>query len=578
MALDESDQRATRMGRAALGVGASIPALLLAFVSVASLAYFFAFLRPLAGGVDAVLPIDPGDGSPGVALLSAVGMGALSVGLLRGKTVAWWLAVATLAAALLYQAATLAHPLGVVMVGGLLAVLLADNRRYEVETAASWRRRILALLVIAGVIVGLETSLVIAATGAWPHPFAALAGVTAALGDAFGISDDTAGSILSVTSHNVLLALLILMARLPIVLAAIGILSPVPEPPADPSTRERARGIGQRFGCGALLPFQLGDDKFVFSPADADGMVVYGVAGGTAVVLGDPIGPEEEAPTVLAAFLARCRKVGRTPVFYQTSGPGRRALVQAGFRLFRVGEEAVIQLGDFDLSGSRRANLRHTITRCRKAGVLIRWFPSGIDADAAVGLSPQLEAINEHWRRRAGPELGFTISHFDVVNLRWQPVAMAVAEDGRALGFATFRPTGADGGWVLDLMRRTEDSPPGVVEACIAAAAAAFRAGGSATLSLGLAPMYGLKQPGTAEERLLAMGTRLIHRWYEVDGLAFFKGKFDPIWVPRYGAIRRRRDFLGFVIALLLIHVRLKSLLPRWRRSTAEPPAARSAP
>jgi lysylphosphatidylglycerol synthetase-like protein (DUF2156 family) len=117
-----------------------------------------------------------------------------------------------------------------------------------------------------------------------------------------------------------------------------------------------------------------------------------------------------------------------------------------------------------------------------------------------------------------------------------------------------------------------------VVEFSIAEARSAFRAGGSTTLSLGLAPLAGLEASGPAEERLLALGARLVHHWYEVKGLAFFKGKFDLIWVPRYGAIRHRHDILGFVLALLLVHVRLASMLPRWRRSTAEPSNARSAP
>ncbi len=566
MTLVEPQKRTARVARAALSWGVAIPALILALLSIVSLAYFLGFLRPLARGVDAVWPIDAGDASPSFALLSAVGLGALSVGLLKGKAVAWWLAVATLVVALLCQAATLAHPLGVVVVGGLLSVLVADNRHYEVETSASWRRRALALMVAAGVLVGLETSLVIAATGSWPGPLGLLSDATAALGNAFGISDATAGDLLRVTSHNVLLALLIVAARLPIVLAAIGVLSPAPEHAPDPSTRARAREIGRRFGCGALLPFQLGDDKFVFVPADADGMVVYGVAAGTAVVLGDPIGPAQETSKVLAAFLARCHRVGRTLVFYQASGPGSGALAQAGFRVFRVGQEAVVELGTFDLSGPRRANLRHTITRCRRAGVSIRWFASGIDPAVDPGLGAQLAALDERWRLEVGPELGFTISQFDAANLRWQPVAVAVSETGHPLGFATFRRTGTDGGWVVDLMRRAGDSPPGVVEWCIAEAASAFRAGGSKTLSLGLAPLAGLEADGVAEERLLRLGAWVVRRWYDVRGLAFFKGKFDPIWVPRYGAIRHRRDIVGFVVALLLVHVRPVSMLPRWRR------------
>ena len=68
MALVGTEERAARVSRAAVGLSASIPALLLAILSVFSLAYFFSFLRPLAAQVDSFLPIDPGDTSPWFAL------------------------------------------------------------------------------------------------------------------------------------------------------------------------------------------------------------------------------------------------------------------------------------------------------------------------------------------------------------------------------------------------------------------------------------------------------------------------------------------------------------------------------
>ena len=559
------------MVRATIGLGLAAPAVILALLSAASLGYFFGFLKPVADAVEAFLPIDIGDANPVAALLSAVGMGALSIGLLRGKTVAWWLTVVTFAGALFCQGVTFDRPVGVVVVGGVLALLVADNRRYEVETSASWRRATVAMLVVAGVIIGLQGSLVIAATGHWPAPLTALGDATTAVGNALGIGDDTSTNVLRFASHDVLLALLIVVGRLPIVLAAIGVLTPVGEAAVDPTTRARARAIAKQFGCGALLPFQLGDDKHVFTPDDALGLVVYGAAAGTTVVLGDPIGPQDQTSAVVAAFLARSRKLGRMPVFYQLSATSRPVMNAAGFRMFPVGNEAIIELADFDLSGPRRANLRHTITRCRKDGVSVRWFASGVDASLEPGLVEQLRSIDEQWRAAMGPEMGFSISHFEVGSLRWQPIAVAMSADGRALGFTTFRPTGTDGGYVLDLMRRTDAAPPGVVEFCVAEAAFAFRKSGSGTLSLGLAPLAGLSAAGPFEERLLAIGSKLVHRWYDVRGLERFKAKFDPVWVPRYGATRHRRDFAAFVVGLLLVHVNLKSMLPRWRRAKAEP-------
>jgi phosphatidylglycerol lysyltransferase len=530
------------------------PAVLLAVSAAAALAYFFTFLRPVADGVEGLLPLGPADADPTVAVLSAIGLVALTIGLARGKSFAWWLTMATLSVSLFAEARALSHPLGVIIVGGVLAILLADRRRYIVETAVGWRRLIAALVIVGGLAVAIETSLVIATTGDWPRPISALSDITAAIGNALGLSDATANRVLHQTSRDAILGLLLLASRLPIVLAAVGVLSRVSEPPPDPSTRARARAIADEYGCGALLPFQLGEDKRVFSPPDANGLVVYGLAGRTAIVLGDLIGPPESAPKVFSDFLGRCRKLDRVPVVYQASSAGRATLVGAGFRVFKVGEEALIDLMTFDTTGPRRANLRHTITRCRKDGVVFRWFPNGIPAEESA-LLDELEAIDTTWRAKAGPEMGFTISHFDRATLGWQPISVAVSSTGHALAYTTFRKTGVDGGRVLDLMRRAPDGSPGAVEACIAEAAVAFRAAGARTLSLGLAPLTGLDASSSVfEERLLAYGGKLVRPWYDVGGLAHFKNKFDPYWIPRFGATRRRRDVIGFVIGLLRIH------------------------
>ena len=570
VASTQSLGRGGRPIRIACYLSASAPAVLLAASAAAALAYFFTFLRPVADLLDGILPIDPADADPTVAVLSAIGLAALTIGLVRGKSGAWWLTMATLSVSLLAQAGELSHPLGVLVVGGLLAILLADRRRYIVQTSIGWRKLSVGLVIVGGLMVGLETSLVIATTGDWPRPLVALSDITATIGNALGLSDATANRVLQQTSRDAILGFLLLASRLPLVLAAVGVLSRVTEPPPDPTTRARARAIAEKYGCGALLPFQLGEDKLVFSPPDADGLVVYGLAGRTAVVLGDLIGPAEAAPTVMRDFLANCRKLDRVPVVYQAGSAGRSTLVGAGFRMFKVGEEALIDLLTFDTTGSRRANLRHTITRCRKDGVVFHWFPKGIPAEESA-LLDDLEAIDAAWRRKTGPQMGFTISQFDRTTLAWQPVSVAVSASGHALAFTTFRKTGVDGGWVLDLMRRAPDGPPGAVEACIAEGALAFRSAGARTLSLGLAPLSGLDTSSHVfEERLLACAGKLVHSMYDVDGLARFKNKFDPYWIPRFGATRRRLDLLGFVIGLLRIHLAGAIHLPGRRHAVRQ--------
>ena len=554
------------------GIGAVAPVVLLVVAAAASLAYALTFLRPATSWLDGYLPLDPASSQPLAAVMWSIVLASLAVGLVRGRSMAWWLVMVVLSLGLIAQSQALSHPVGTLVIGCLLALLLADRGRYQVETAAGWRRVTVAMLVVGALVVALETSLVIAATGSWPRGLGAVGDLTAALANALGMSDSTADRVLHQTSRDMLVILLVVASRLPILLAALGVLSRAAEPVPDPTIRARNLAIVRRYGSGALLPFQLGDDKHVFSSPDADGLVVYGLAGRTAVVLGDPIGSPDALPIVLDEFLERCRKLDRWPVVYQATAGCRGLLTAAGFRMFKVGEEAIVDLSTWNLVGHRRANLRHTITRCRKDSVTFSWYPNGIPA-AETGLLDEMTAIDAAWRKGMGPQMGFTISCFDPKSTGDLPASVALSAAGRVLGFATFRPTGADCGYVLDLMRRAADGPPGVVEACISEAACALGAAGAITLSLGMAPLVGLDGVnGPWEERVLAGAVRLVHRWYDVDGLAFFKRKFDPYWIPRYGATQRRRDIVGFAVSLLRVHLSGAFRLP-WRRRPARPAA-----
>lgn len=327
-------------------------------------------------------------------------------------------------------------------------------------------------------------------------------------------------------------------------------------PGQDPATRARASEITRRFGRGALLPFQIGDDKLVFAPDGVEGVVAYGLAGRVAVVVGDPIGQTGDDWTAFDAFLETCRRRGHMPAVYQASGEACGSLAGRGFRTIKVGREARVDLAAFDLTGSRRANLRHTVARARRGGVSISVHLAGLSPTERERLKHGLTAIDDAWRAHAGPELGFTIGRFDPSELDTVCISVAEQADGKPVAFATFRPTGTDGGWVLDLMRRLPGGTPGAFELCVAEAAMAMRAAGAGSLSLGLVPLGGLSsRSAILEERLLARGARAVRPWYDTSGLEFFKQKFDPTWETRYIAVRRRQDLLGLAIALLRLHV-----------------------
>ncbi|HET8587541.1 MAG TPA: phosphatidylglycerol lysyltransferase domain-containing protein [Candidatus Limnocylindria bacterium] len=531
-------------------------------------------LEPVAD----LLPIEPDLSQPVTTGTAAIALIGLAVGLHRRKRFAWWLAVIVLLAALLVQIDLLRHVVGAVLAAVCLGTLIVVRRRFRVETGIHSRRLALLLCGIGA--------------------FLAVASVSASVGSALRIigpatdARDVGSALISwlafgdpglaVPPHlraGVLVGAT-LLARLAIAVGVIVALAPG-EVPVRPRAELRAAEVAGLYGRGALLSFQLGPDASRFTVDGVDATLAYGRDRRVAVLLGDPIGPSREARRLLSAFIHACRRVDWIVAVYQASSAALTPLRAFGFHTYRIGQEALLDLASFDMNGSRRANLRHTVTRAKRGGVRVVWYPDGTGEETPA-LQAELGEIDRAWMHERGVPMSFSIGRFRAEDIAVNPVAVARDADGRAIAFTTFRSTGRDGGWVVDLIRRQPGGIPGAVEMCLVEAAMAFRSAGSASLSLGLAPLAGLSvRGGSTIERGLALAARAVRPAYDIAGLAFFKGKFAPQWEPRFLAVRRRRDLPAVLLALVRLHfggtrglLRAAWKLRFLRRARSAPPAA----
>jgi phosphatidylglycerol lysyltransferase len=538
-------------------IASLMPRAVVAVGAVVALSDAFAFGQASLASVQQLLPFDTSSADRLVAAISGLGLAALTLGLVRGKRLAWWLAILVFAAGVPVQLLALGHTAGGVVAAIALALLTLDRRRYGVRSARTWSWTAWSLLGTGALLATLETLLLVLHDPADTLPgglpdLTDLASVAGALSRwlAFGdLSAPPSGP------RTALILALAVTARLAVALALLAMLRPVGDDAPSPELRARVHDLAQRYGHGALLPFQLSDDKRWFSPAERDGFVAYGRDGRVAVAVGEPVASEADCWPTFAAFVDWCRQHDWVPVVYQASEESLARLERLGFQASPIGREAIVDLASFTLSGSRRANLRHTIARARRGGISIAWYPDGLGEDAEQ-LLPRLAQVDAAWRVGAGPaDMGFTISRFSPEELRRIPVAVALDADGAPTAFVSFRSTGADRGYVLDLIRRVPGGVPGAVEFCLATAAERFRDAGASTLSLGLAPLSGLDPAGERlEERALAGVARLVRPFYDVDGLAFFKDKFAPSWQMRYVAVPSRVHLLGLALALARLH------------------------
>lgn len=97
--------------------------------------------------------------------------------------------------------------------------------------------------------------------------------------------------------------------------------------------------------------FALIRDKSLFFSDDGAAFIMYAMQGRSWMALGGPIGPALSAQEVALAFADAARTAGARPVFYESSSSSLPLMLDLGLNLFKMGEEAVVDLTRFSLEG-----------------------------------------------------------------------------------------------------------------------------------------------------------------------------------------------------------------------------------
>jgi len=318
----------------------------------------------------------------------------------------------------------------------------------------------------------------------------------------------------------------------------------------------------------SLAYFALRDDRATIGPGDA--MVSYGAAGTVALAAGDPLGPRDQWPAAVDAFLAEAADQGRVAAVVACGAEGMAVYEQAGLRTVYLGDEAVLRLDEFTLDGRAVRIARQSWNRARRAGFSAEVLRSGELDSAAVA---QLRAVSRHWRGEAA-ERGFSMALGRLFDPRDKDTLVVIARDGggRIRGFLHFVPWGKDGA-SLDVMRRERDAPAILNDFLVVEAARQLPELGIRRMSLNFSFLRAVLAAGGQPSAPL--GLRL-ERWallrlskpFQIETLYRFNKKFDPSWQPRYTAVEAIEDLPMVAMAAL----RLEGLLslPRLRRGADE--------
>ncbi len=293
-------------------------------------------------------------------------------------------------------------------------------------------------------------------------------------------------------------------------------------------------------------------DKALLFDEQRRGFLMYGVEGRTWVALGDPVGPPDVRCALIRLFLEHCDDYAATPVFYEIRKDSLHLYADFGLTFVKLGEEAVVDLSQFSLDGSRHKPMRHALRHLEHHGascriVLPAEVPAIIDA---------LQSVSDDWlEHKAGGEKGFSLGFFRPDYVKRFPVAV-VERNGQIVAFASVWPGPKAVELSIDLMRYHHDAPNGVMEGLMVYLMRWGKEQGYRSFSLGMAPLSGFEGSPVAPlwNRLGSFLYSHGEVFYNFQGLRAYKDKFHPSWESRYlaypGGLRLPRT-LADVAALI---------------------------
>jgi len=302
--------------------------------------------------------------------------------------------------------------------------------------------------------------------------------------------------------------------------------------PASAAERARARAIVEAHGHTSLARCALFNDKGYFFSA-AGSVIAYVAKEGIALALGDPIGPPENVAAVIAGFQTFCARNDWQPAFYQTLPDHLKLYQAAGLDTLCIGQEAIVHLATFTLSGNVNKALRAAFNRRTREGYRAELHAPPLD-DA---LLQELRTISDEWLSTMGEgEMQFSLGWFEDDYIRNSPVMAVHTAGGLITAFANITSEYQRNEATIDLMRHRRDVEWGTMDFLFVSLFQWAKQQGFETFNLGLSGLAGVGEGPDAPpiERALRYVSQHANRFYNFQGLFEFKDKFHPEWSPRY--------------------------------------------
>ena len=291
-------------------------------------------------------------------------------------------------------------------------------------------------------------------------------------------------------------------------------------------------------------------DKEVFWTKNHNVLLTYKQIGNKLIVLGDPIGEEENIKDSIKEFCEYSKSKGLKPIFYQISPRYMQYYHDSGYRFVKLGEEGLVNLQQFTLEGKQGAKLRTRVNKFTRNSYTFNVLQPPYTKEMLL----EIKQISDSWLG-SQKEKGFSVVSFSEEYVSRFPLAILYSPTGNIIAFATlawdYKNTIS-----IDLMRKYSDSPHGTMDVLFIHIFNWAKNNGYQQCSLGMTPLsnVGSCKHSFTTEKIIRLAYLYGNSLYNFKGLREFKNKFTSDWEPKYLAYKKTMLPITLLQLLLLIN------------------------
>ncbi len=265
-----------------------------------------------------------------------------------------------------------------------------------------------------------------------------------------------------------------------------------------------------------------------FCTPSVEGGIGYRIVSNCIIALGDPVCSPSDISELAQAFHHYCQEEKKRVIYLMASEPFAKWSMQHTCKsLVEFGEELSLnpQQNPLEKHGTHASLVRRKVRHALKEDVAVQEYLS-----QNTMLEREIEQVGMSWlKSRRGPQIHISRIYLfeDRLGKRW----FYATHQDEIVGVVVLNQIQTKKGWLLNHLMIKPNAPHGTQELLVITALQALQREGCHFVSLGAVPatqlgeMTGLSPFSTQLTRWIYKG---FYRFFRLDGLKTFWGKFDP--------------------------------------------------